>query len=255
MGTKMTGRVVPIARVSETQRRQMYAVFERYYEAVDFETFERDLASKDYVILLFDGGGTIGGFSTMKHLELHRDGKLHRGLFSGDTVVAEEFWGQRVLGRLFLRHLLLQKLKRPLEPYWWFLISKGYKTYLLMANNFAEHYPRFEGQTSAEAQALLDGFAATLYPNDYRRERGTIEFDQSHGQLKRGIAGITSEMLGNPRIQFFQERNPGWSQGHELACIARMTLAMPAYYAAKAVIKKWGRLGHRLAPLPPVARD
>jgi hypothetical protein len=130
------------------------------------------------------------------------------------------------------------------------LISKGYKTYLLMANNFAEHYPRYESPTPATAQRVLDAFATKLFPGAYRHESGLIDFGHSHGQVKAGVAPITSEMHENPRIRFFAERNATWQRGTELACIARMTWTMPMYYGAKAVLKQWQRLGQQIGALP-----
>jgi hypothetical protein len=247
----MSGKVVARAALDEAQRRAMFGVFARYYEQISRAQFDHDLDGKDLVILLFDGDGAIQGFSTIKHLEVRgADGRLHRGLFSGDTVVAEAFWGQRVLGHLFLRHLFAQKLRHPFAPYWWMLISKGYKTYLLMANNFAEHYPRYERETPANKQEVLDAFAASLFAGAYRKETGLIDFQRSLGQLKAGVAPITADMLEHPRIHFFNERNPTWSRGTELACIARMTWSMPVYYGAKAVWKQWARLGQQLLGQP-----
>lgn len=250
---KMTGAVVRRDELTAAQRRSMYALFARYYEQISVEQFAKDLDAKDFVILLFDETQAIQGFSTIQHLEVKRGDKVHRGLFSGDTVVAEEYWGQRVLGRLFLRHLFAQKLKHPFESYWWMLISKGYKTYLLMANNFAEHYPRYEAETPAAEQEVLDAFARSLFPMAYHRGSGLIEFGHSLGQLKAGVAPISSEMLDNPRIRFFVERNPTWVRGSELACIARMTWTMPMYYGAKALWKQSARIGLKLGEMLPTA--
>jgi hypothetical protein len=251
----MSGRVVPRAELSADQRRAMFTLFARYYDEIARDRFDEDLDGKDYVILLFDEDGAIQGFSTIRHLTVEHGGRVHRGLFSGDTVVAEEFWGQRVLGQLFLRHLFAQKLRHPFAPYWWMLISKGYKTYLLMANNFAEHWPRHEVPTPADKQEVLDAFAGTLFPEAYAKETGLIAFTESLGQLKSGVAGITTELLSHPRIAFFAERNPSWKRGTELACIARMTWTMPMYYAAKALWKQWARLGRELAGAPSAAGD
>lgn len=247
---KLTGKVVPTFRISDTLRREMFSLFCRYYDHVDFERFEKDLEPKHYVILLTDEAGHVQGFSTLQHLSVVRNGKRMHGVFSGDTVVDEKYWGQRTLGRVFLRHLWWQKCKRPFEPYWWFLISKGYKTYLLMANSFPEHYPRFERETPDDAQCVLDAFAEEMFPDAYQKQRGTIEFDVPHGQLKQRVAPITADLLQNPRIAFYQARNPGWRLGKELACVAKMTWSLPLYYTYKALTKKRFRFRLRKASLP-----
>ncbi|HVH44622.1 MAG TPA: hypothetical protein VM925_19845 [Labilithrix sp.] len=231
-------RVVRIDKLDFVQLRRMFAVFEQYYDKVTFERFLADLSAKDDVILLVDDGDVVQGFSTLKNLSVRVGGQEVQGLFSGDTVVAREYWGQRVLGRAFLKYLFLQKARRPFTPYYWFLISKGFKTYLLMANNFEDHHPRPEQPIGTWEKAVLDSFAKTLYRDEYDPTTGLISFPESHGQLRRGVAPITDELRAKyPRIAFFEERNPTWEGGTELACIARMTWSMPLKYTLKAYLK------------------
>ena len=248
--SELKGRVVPTAKLSTSLRQEMFALFQRYYDQVDFERFALDLRPKQYVILLFDAERKLQGFSTLQHLEVQRNGNTIRGIFSGDTVVDEKFWGQRTLGRIFLRHLWKEKCKHPFSPLWWFLISKGYKTYLLMANSFPEHYPRFERPTPPEAQDVMDAFAEQMFPDAYQKASGTIEFAAPHGQLKNRVAPITPDLLENPRIAFYQERNPGWRLGNELTCVAKMTWGLPFYYTAKALFKRSSRSWERQAAVP-----
>ena len=86
----------------------MFELMEQYYDCMDLKRFEKDLASKDDVILLLDGKtDVIKGFSTLKTVELEHGGKTAYGLFSGDTVVHRDYWGQRVLGKAFLKYLFL----------------------------------------------------------------------------------------------------------------------------------------------------
>jgi hypothetical protein len=253
----LKARIVPVGTLTATDHAQMFAVFGQYYENVAFDRFLGDLTHKDDVILLVDRDEHIQGFSTMKNLDVEVDGERIFGLFSGDTVVAREHWGQRVLGRAFLRYLFVQSAKRPLSPFYWFLISKGYKTYLLMANNFPEHFPRFERAMSPRDKAVLDTFGRAMYPNEYDAATGLIAFDKSHGNLRHGVAAITRELREmNPRVAFFAEKNPTWADGTELACIAKMTWTMPLRYALKARVKKAARSDSRMrAAAPAYAQD
>src|SRR5262252_8949155 len=110
---RMSGTIVSQRELRASDREEMYALFSRYYDQTSRSRFDADLERKDQVILLYDHERRIQGFSTMKHLLIRYGDQTHRGLFSGDTVVAEAFWGQRVLGRLFLRHLFIEKAKHP----------------------------------------------------------------------------------------------------------------------------------------------
>ena len=237
---KLKARTLPVSQISAPQRDRMYAILEKYYEHVSREQFDFDLNAKDSVILLLDSGtNQIQGFSTLKSMRIARPGSRPvRAIYSGDTVVEREYWGQKVLGVEFLRYLWLQKLKRPFEPLYWFLISKGYKTYLLMANNFKTHYPRFEMQTPTSMQTLLNQVATSYFGAHYSPTDGLIRFQKSMGQLKGGVADITQkELEQNARIRYFAERNPEWKQGTELACLAEMTFLLPIEYACKRLIK------------------
>lgn len=231
----LKGKIVPVASLSDEQRRTMYELMVRYYDHMQWDRFNYDLDQKqDVILLLTKNDDAIKGFSTLMHTETQVEGRKVRAIFSGDTVVDEAFWGQRVLGRKFLSYLFLQSIKQPLSPLYWLLISKGYKTYLLMANNFREHYPRYERVTPERQQAYIDVFAGQLFGESYHKESGCCQFPQSLGQLKNGVAQLSDEEVnGNPRIKFFIQKNPGWSKGDELVCIARMTWFMPIYYLGK----------------------
>ena len=230
--------IVSVSRLTPEDKSRMLRLMQAYYDSVTERQFLEDLSKKDAVILLKDQSRRIQGFSTLANVRVKLDGKTLRAIFSGDTVIDKRYWGQRALGKAFLRHLFIEKLKSPFEPLYWLLISKGYKTYLMMANNFSEHYPRFERPTPARARALLDAFYSTLYPDRYDTETGLIESQTDGSRLKRGVAGIPTALLkSNPKVAFFEQRNPRWVEGTELACIARMTLRMPFQYALKVLMK------------------
>ncbi|TNE90944.1 MAG: hypothetical protein EP330_06665 [Deltaproteobacteria bacterium] len=233
MSRRLHGAVVPVSGLSSQDRDAMFTLFATYYADVTRARFDMDLAAKDDVIVLRDERG-LQGFSTLKCLRIEHEGRAHYGVFSGDTVVHEDHWGTKVLGKVFLRYLFVQRLKRPWAPLWWFLISKGYKTYLLMANNFPEHWPRYEQPTPATRQALLDAFASQAFPECYDASTGLIRFPAESGRLKQGVAPATEALIAeNPRIAFFIDKNAEWADGVELACIASMSWSMPVRYALK----------------------
>jgi hypothetical protein len=235
----LRAEIVSSDRLDAADKARMFELMRQYYDGVTEDRFLLDLSNKHAVIVLRDEvEKNIRGFSTLRMVHARLGNKRLRGVFSGDTVIEKRYWGQRALGKAFLRFLFLEKLKHPLEPLYWLLISKGYKTYLMMANNFSEHYPRFERPTPARKRAIMDAFYMELYPSNYDPETGLIKFSAEQGCLKSGVAGISKGLLAsNRRIAFFQKANPHWSRGVELACIARMSLFMPFYYALKVVAK------------------
>jgi hypothetical protein len=234
---RLTASIVSVADLPAEDKARMFTLMRKYYDSITEETFQADLTRKDAVILLRDRG-EIQGFSTLVSLQTTAGDRTVYGLFSGDTVIEKPYWGQQALQKAFLQYLFREKLKRPFTPLYWLLISKGYKTYLMMANNFAEHFPRHEMEMPPDRKAIADAFYLKLFPESYDPATGLISFPAKACQLKSGVAEISSELTAsNPRIAFFEKANPEWRNGVELACLARMTLAMPFRYAVKTFIK------------------
>jgi len=223
-------RTVRVSRLAQNQQ-EMFEVFASYYDNAFLETFERDLAEKEVVFLIRCAvSRKVVGFSTLKRYQVELEGEKAPVFFSGDTIVHKDYWGKNGLGLAFGRYLLREKLKHPLRPVYWNLISKGYKTYLLLTNNFGTFYPRYDQPTPPRMQALIDACGRTLYPENYNPASGVIEFASKPGsvkdRLKGSVACIEEEHLKNPKIAFFQQRNPRWESGDELVCLGEFTLRM-----------------------------
>src|SRR6266404_3447427 len=127
---KLVGKLVPVAALSSRQRSQMYELMDRHYANVSPEVFAADLAEKRWVILLLDPGTRdVCGFSTQRLLTAEVAGSPVTALFSGDTIIARERWGDAALPHVWGRLALSLIDAFPDRPLYWFLISKGYKTY------------------------------------------------------------------------------------------------------------------------------
>lgn len=235
---KLVGRVEPVSTLSALDRSAMWSLFQGYYADVTPELFERDLAQKQLLIVLRDSGDqTLKGFSTIEIYRREAGGRPFSALFSGDTIVDEAYWGQSALHRTFVRALLRLKLERPWVPVYWFLISKGYKTYLLLARNFPVHYPRHDRPTPPRVQAILDFLARDKFGAAYLPSQGILRFDEPHGRLKEGIAPIDANLMSLPDVRFFVQRNPGHSRGEELVCLGEANFSLPFYFAGRLLLK------------------
>ena len=224
---KLKAIVINPNSISLFELKRMHHLFSEYYEGHPFEVFKRDLLEKDDVIILKD----------QKTKEIQENNKTYHGIYSGDTVIANEYWGSPVLGITFLKYLWWNKIKNPIRPLYWFLISKGYKTYLIMANNFPVHYPRFESKTGEHHKKLMDTFYTLKFKGDYNIDKGLIIPSGETCHLKNEVSDIDNELLKIPRIKFFKDKNLDWQKGHELCCIAEMTIMMPFKYSLKKMIK------------------
>lgn len=236
---RLVAKTIPLHMLTPKHIGEMYKVYNKYYGNVTKEVFENDLSSKNHVIVLTDKiDGEIKGFSTILDYHFELGGKKVKGVFSGDTIIEKEYWGGSALQMAFIMYMFKEKIKKPFSPLYWFLISKGYKTYLLMANNFVEHYPRFEEETPSEKKSIMDKFAEKLYPENYDANTGLIKFEGIHDHLKGDVAPITDDMKKkNNRIEFFSKTNSSWQVGSELVCLARFDLGLPFRYPMKTIKK------------------
>ena len=220
---RVYARYLPINRVSPAQIREMYALYSRYYENTSLDIFLNDMARKSGVFLIRRRtDGRIVGFSTVTRMVLTASGRPVRGVFSGDTVIEKEYWGNRALQVSFLLYLLRTRFRYPLSPMFWLLISKGYKTYLLLANNFPRYYPNPDGENGNLAPLVRD-YCQQLFPDAWVEHQQLLDFGDRYQCLREEVAEITPDMRKrHPRIAYFEQCNPSWRRGTELPCIGQM---------------------------------
>jgi hypothetical protein len=233
MSHYLHSRIVATSEISRAEAGEMFAIFAKHYDCVTPEKFLTDLAEKDCVLMLRDECGRICGFSTQKILRVSVGGVRVRAVFSGDTIVDRAHWGEQELGRCWCRYVSAIYAEQPDFPLYWFLISKGYRTYLYLPLFFERFYPNYEAPTPEFEHRVLDAVATAKFPFNYRPEAGVIEFTQSQGQLKPHLAEIPQRRLGQPHVRFFLERNPRFASGCELACLAEISPSNMKLFAAR----------------------
>ncbi len=236
---RLRAEVASIAALHPTAVDEMWRLFSQYYAEVARAQFEADLSRKDDVILLVDSGdGSLQGFSTLEVYRRRIRGRRFVAVFSGDTILEHAYWGQTALQSSFVRYVMKVKLSHPLEPVYWYLISKGYKTYLLLARNFASYYPRHDLPTPAFEQDILHLLSTDKYGPAYVPDEGVLRFEQCQGRLKPGVAPIDAGLLERADIRFFVARNPGHARGDELCCLGRVDLGLVLRFGSR-LLSKW----------------
>jgi hypothetical protein len=247
--------------LGEEDVRRLFALFERYYVDVSFERFLADLREKTHVLLFFEAEpgrprrwpGRVVGFSTavLGGLPSVPGASF---LFSGDTVVDAAWQGEGLLQRAFFLLMLRTRLRHPLRPVHWMLISKGYKTYLLLTHHFPLGFPRQGVPTPPALRRAMDAYYTARYPGAYDPLSGVIDFGSSRGAVRGRLAEPPPQALADPGVAFFLERNPGWREGRELACIAEIRWRDFARHALAAFLpRRWRARRARPAALAPAA--
>jgi len=215
-GRGLQARVRRVASLRPVEVEAMWRLFAASYDGARRGDFDRDLAEKHHVIVLKDAQREVMGFSTL--LALEEPGQWC-AVFSGDTIVAPGFWGQTALQRAFIWYLMAQRLKRGL-PVFWFLITKGYRTYLLLSRYFPTHWPRHDAPTPPFERALLDRLCREKFGPAWDAEAGLLRFEGDVVRLSADLADVPPRLLKDPDVAFFLAKNPRWRDGDELCCLA-----------------------------------
>ncbi|MCH5192612.1 MAG: hypothetical protein J1F11_01535 [Oscillospiraceae bacterium] len=215
----MKGLVKPIEKCTEKEISAMYALMTEFYDNMDEDVFRRDFSDKDYCLVLYDEE-TLVGFTTQKVMSVTVDGREIHGMFSGDTIIHKDHWGEIELFKVWANFWFDYAEKY--GEFYWFLICKGYKTYRILPAFWKEFYPNRQTDTPEYEQKIINAYASLLYPEEYNPDTGVIEYKHVKDKLRSGVADVDSHRIKNKDIAFFCNANPGHTDGNDLACLARI---------------------------------
>lgn len=219
----LTGHIIDAGRLTEADVEQMYRLMETYYDGLRRDTFLADLGEKQWAIVLRNQREEVCGFSTLMILRAAVGGQMIHAAYSGDTIIHRDCWGENVLARTW-GQLVTDLIDRHTgQALYWFLISKGYKTYRYLPVFFHAFYPRFDRCCPPEEKAVLDTFATLKFGEAYNPSTGIVSFQGRRDRLRPGIADLEPRRLKDPHVAFFARLNPGHVGGDELACLAPLT--------------------------------
>jgi len=232
MTSRLISEVVEVGGVSTYEKDKLYALFEECYDSISYDRFCEDLSGKDHVIILRDrSSDAIRGFSTQQvETWLWKDKKL-RTVFSGDTIVHPDYWGEQELVRGWCRYASWVR-DQDGSPLYWLLISKGYRTYLYLSLFCRRFYPHHD-QVEPDLAGIVAQIAPQKFGDLYDRERGILAFEQSQGHLKAAFADIPEKKKAHPHVAYFLKCNPGYVNGEELVCLAELSDANVRSIAAR----------------------
>lgn len=219
----LKGKVEPVGSYTREELSAMYRLMSEFYDDTDEQVFLRDFYGKDYCLALYHETDGLVGFTTQKVLELEVEGKSVHGIFSGDTIIHRDYWGDLELFKVWANFWF--DFGEKYDEFYWFLICKGYKTYRMLPLFWTEFYPNCEAATPSYEQKIIDAYASFLYPGEYNPASGVIEYKGVKDKLKAGVADIGQRELKNRDVAFFCEANPGYIKGNDLACLARIDRA------------------------------
>ena len=220
---KLDGQVAKVENLSQVNRDQMFRLMQECYRNVDRDLFEEDLEQKKWAILVCDQGGEIQGFSTQTIIQTSVDQRAISTLFSGDTVISPDFWGKNPLFQIWGQFALSLIDQFPNQELYWFLISKGVRTYRTLPLFFHDFWPRFDCDTPGAIEKIINGLGSHSYPDHFDISAGVIRASDVDYHLREGMGEVNEQRKMDPHCHFFEQMNPGHARGDELCCIAPLT--------------------------------
>ncbi|HWP57530.1 MAG TPA: hypothetical protein VNL14_06575 [Candidatus Acidoferrales bacterium] len=220
----LRAEIVPATRVLTRHEERLYRLYASCYDGTDPARFRADLEEKQWVILLFEERGEVVGFSTQLLMDTNINERPVHALFSGDTVIHPRYWGSLELVRAWCRLAGTVKAQNGGRPLYWFLISKGHRTYLYLPSFFNDFYPRYDRPTPLFEAQLINTLGAAKFPREFNPGSGLIEYGSAHDRLKSEL-DAAPKRLNNPHVDFFVRKNPNYGFGSELVCVAEISPA------------------------------
>ncbi len=211
-------------QLTAVDRERMYRLMTDYYENVELSDFERDLAEKEWAILMTRASGEILGFTTLTRLRTQCGNEQLVALFSGDTVLDRDIWGAsgwvRAWGHLAAK--LMSEMGS--MPLYWLLLTATHRTYRFLPTLFKEYYPRAGVATPPIYQRRLAALVKTMFPNEYDESRGIVRTHRPMS-VRQVHVEMATKRITEKHAAFFAERNPGYLQGDYLVCISDLSYA------------------------------
>ena len=236
----LKGTIREISEIDSAMEDRFFAIHCRYFENTPRETFLQHLRGKEKAIVLEDSDGVIQGFSTLKVLAVNAGQQTLYAIFSGDTIIEQAYWRSPELVRIFSCYAGQLKKRLGAETaLYWFLISKGYKTYRFLPVYARRFYPTCREPFPEKEKHILDIFARALFPEEYNPATGLITLQQPVGNLRAGTAEISEQRMQDADIRFFSQANPDHMRGVELACITELSAANLRSIALKYFMLGW----------------
>ena len=214
---------VSVHDVDEDQLAALFRLFRNFYNEVDFDQFSSDFREKDGVFIMWSDDSLPVGFSTFRVDEFELPSGTIRTIFSGDTIIDRDHWGNQILAFSWIREAGVIKGRTPFTPLYWFLIVKGHRTYRYLPVFSKCYYPCPDLATPTDIKKIMDHLATTHFGECYDPGTGIIRFPESKGHLKPTYAAIPKNHMEIPEVRFFLEQNPGYSEGDELGCMTELT--------------------------------
>ncbi|NSX53787.1 hypothetical protein [Parasulfitobacter algicola] len=219
----LCSKIIPKESFTDQLICGLFDIYRKYYNPADLDVFHRDFNEKAWVIILSDPLGKLCGFSTIDTwLQPSKFGPI-RILYSGDTVIERDHWGQQILPFSWIEHAGSVKRAAPDIPLYWLLISKGHRTFRYLPAFTYSYYPTPDCATPPDIVDLITAVGHTKFSNTYDPNTGLVRPKDCASGLLESFDGLDPGAHNNKYVRFFLEKNPDFAKGDELLCLCELS--------------------------------
>ena len=216
-----------ISEVCEETLQRCFELMSANYLAMAEDLFYRAFAEKDLVILFQNEEQKICGFTLLGFNMCGTGTERYNVLYSGDTIMDVEHWGSSVVHRAFLHTAGAFAANDPNKRLYWLLLSSGHRTYMYLPLFWKEYYPAAEPDRHASALfTILDTCSRKMFGENWDEAAGLVRFNSGNytvNVLRPELNEATFKLAHKLHVRFFLDKNPGFSQGDELACLVELS--------------------------------
>eukprot|EP00118_Oscarella_pearsei_P003330 m.13924 g.13924 ORF g.13924 m.13924 type:complete len:353 (+) comp25307_c0_seq3:94-1152(+) len=221
-------------------------------EDIGLEQFHLVLLKYKYVALFRDrlDGSLRGMLLIDTEMGLIKEGRAYNCIKMGLALFKTQYRGGPLAYFVAGYHLLKALLLHPFTPLYVLYKCFSHKSYMTSIRTCAEVYPRYDCETPAWEKSIMNDFGSSI------AESEGVSYDSENCVIKREIARLqdhaapaTPDVSNNPHGHFFLEKNSGWSKGHCMIVLAKVTwgsLASLVYQGARRYFR--GRKVNRRVP-------
>lgn len=210
----------PRASLSAAAQDEMFALLDTYFEGVSRTQFTRDLSEKDWVLRVHRADRLVG-FSTLQIFHTAFEGRRLNIVYSGDTIMAPDAWGSPVLARGWISMVRRAQGASVGEPWYWLLLSSGFRTFRFLPVFCREFWPRHDAPTPPTTTRLMAQLARERFGRAFEETAGVVRFAAPQ-RLRGELAVVPDGKRRDEHVEFFLARNPGHAAGDQLVCLAAL---------------------------------
>lgn len=202
--------------ITPALKEQMWELYSQYYN-YSKESFMARIDRNDHYSFYYRGDQLIG-FTGLRVTPFRFESRWRLTIYYGQTIIHKAFRGKALMQKTGMK--LMQR-------YWYyFLFAKvyfwcdalTYKPYLVFARTLGEYYPSPVHRKPPEIEKLMHHIGATHYGPLYQAHTGVVLKPEKY--VQDPASKIKEGDLNNPIIAYYQQRNPGYTEGNGLLTLA-----------------------------------